>query len=369
VRRALPIPFFSLIAFIVPATSQTPATPPKDSDIYILQLQRVQAGQDTCILVRNDSEYHYERETRDKVEIFEGTFVPSGTQVLRGIVNDEAIKSLTQDKIVEPISRREADVVSIALLRPSGWQYLRFPDSTSRTPFNKSLDPLLELVAALRKQPHTLLPEATSRNNCLPPGEIALKKRPVETATNPPSLSGSATAPAPLTAGTAPAEAPAKFLFRLEGTTMDTKRVQRSCVILYPDGKYHRESKEQSLDKKVVKVQVFEDAVEAAALLDLRVILNDPKLWNRPHEEPPQQLAMETGKFAFLSAPIGGQVKKVTLWNFFGFTQTGPWSRPDSHDNGMKLLKPLEQWMTAHVEGQKTPPTDTAPATNCTPPN
>lgn len=366
-RRAFLIPLFSLLAFIFPATGQTPATPPKDSDIYILQLQRVQAGQDTCILVRNDSEYHYERETREKVEIFEGTFEPSGTLVLRGIVNDEAIKSLTQDKIVEPIIRREADLVSIALLRPSGWQYLRFPDLTSRTPFNKSLDPLLELVAALHKQPHTLLPESTSRNNCLSPGEIALKKRPDAT-TNIPT-GGSTPAPAPITSGTAPGEAPPRFLFRLEGTTMDTKRMQRSCVILYPDGKYHRESKEQSFDKKVVKVQVFEDSVEAAALVDLRAILDDPKLWNRKHEETPQGLAMETGKFASLSVPTGGQVKTVTLWNYFGFTKTGPWSRPDSHDNGMKVLKPLEQWMTAHVEGQTTPPTDAAPATNCIPPN
>jgi hypothetical protein len=328
---------------IVPALAQTSTKSIHDNAVYVLQVQRGQPGQHTCMLVQNDSQYHYERDMSDEIEIFEGTLDTAGTQVLRKLVNDDAVRLLSKREVKVPLILDGFDDLSFSILRPDGWQTLHFPDATSRTQYRQELDPLLELMTSLRKQPHPLLDEERSRNNCQPPGEIVLKKRPGAQA---PPAAAEITHEAS-TAGAQP------FLFKLFTRSIEERHAQTNCVVVHADGTYHQEMKAQTFGKSTVTLEIFEDHVGPEALKELPGILDDPQLWSAPHEQPSHAVAVRSGTFSTLLVPHDGKVRNAVLWKYYSLYRLGMGAQPDIEDNGIKLLKPLEHWVKINLDVRK----------------
>ncbi|HEY7099447.1 MAG TPA: hypothetical protein VH437_22165 [Terriglobales bacterium] len=285
-------------------------------------------------------------------------------------MDDEGIKQLTQDKVPDPLVRQQLDDITLSLLRPEKWQVLHFADVTSRSPVSSKLEPVLQLVEALGHERHTQLDEDTSRNNCLPPGEIALKHRGEnvsDTSQNArlPIPNNSRTAPVSDTLGIKTAMPAAPFVFRLFENEVDERHVAKACIVVYGDGKFHREKKEQTPGKNDLKANVYEGAVEDSSISQLNSILRDPKLWEKVRRDPPTGTVIRTGKVGVLTVVSDGKTKTVSLWKYLGAFRIGPAAQPDYQDNGIKLLKPLEEWVKKNTDDRHLTPQPDLKTSNC----
>lgn len=354
--------FLSVLLLGVNATlaAQTPqlAPPVSQAPAYLLRMERLRPAKGVCVLVRGDGQYHVERLSSEDIDIFEGILSAQDLQTLFHMVNEGELLQLSQDKISTPMITSGLDEFDIAVLRPGHWQSLAFPAPESRKPHEQVVNPLLHWLEELEKQKHVSLPEDEARNNCLPPGEIALKTR------TPPQQAQPATASPPETAPSATVPA---YLFQLLRDTLTRRELERTCVIVYSDGRYHFERKTQSLGNTLVQTSIFEDAIPAAEVGHLREILDKPELVNHKYQELPSVLTMDADIIR-LFVPRGASTQRLNFWRYFGAMRIGSGGMPDVHNQGMKVYQPLGDWFKTNIEQRKTAPTKAATATRCAAP-
>ncbi len=131
-----------------------------------------------CVLVRADGQYHLERETAQKTEIFEGTLALADMQHIQHLLSADELFQLTEDKILKPDVVAPAVQLILSVHRPGRWQNLTFPQASSWEPYHESVLPLVEWLEEMRKAKNrTKLREEVARNNCLPPPKLELKTR------------------------------------------------------------------------------------------------------------------------------------------------------------------------------------------------
>jgi hypothetical protein len=162
---------------IVPrALSQNNApTPPS----YLMRLVHAHSYENVCVLVRSDGQYHWERETAQKTEIFEGTLASNDMQRIQHWLAANELFELTDDKIVRPAAAEHDVHLILSVHRPGYWQNLTFPLVASWEPYHESIVPLVEWLEELRKLKNRVkLREEAAKNNCLPPPKLELKTRP-----------------------------------------------------------------------------------------------------------------------------------------------------------------------------------------------
>jgi hypothetical protein len=175
----IPGAFFLLTFCAGSLWAQTPSSSQSGKEAaYLMRLERVREGQDVCVLIRGDGQYHLERHLSEKAKILEGNLDADETQQLVRIVSDDQLVLLRQDQISESMLRSKFDEVRLSVLRPQNhWQVLVFHDPISREPYRKSLDPLLSLLEKLEKRKGQELSEDSGRNSCIPPRNIDLAVR------------------------------------------------------------------------------------------------------------------------------------------------------------------------------------------------
>jgi hypothetical protein len=155
------------------AQSDASATPS-----YLMRLVRAHNYENVCVLVRDDGQYHLERETAQKTEIFEGTLPPPDMHRIQHLLSAEELFDLTEDKIVQaPLAENEVQLI-LSVHRPGHWQNLTFPQASSWESYHESILPLLGWLEEMRKAKNRVkLREEEGRNNCLPPPKLELKTR------------------------------------------------------------------------------------------------------------------------------------------------------------------------------------------------
>lgn len=145
---------------------------------YLLRLVHAHTYENVCVLVRGDGQYHLERETAQKTEIFEGMLTPAEFQHVEHWLSQDELFDLTDEKIVRPESVAHDVQLILSVHRPGYWQNLTFPIASSWESFHESVVPLVQWLEEIRKVKNRVkLREEEARNNCLPPPKLELKTR------------------------------------------------------------------------------------------------------------------------------------------------------------------------------------------------
>jgi hypothetical protein len=150
------------------------ATPPS----YLMRLVHAHVYENDCVLVRGDGQYHLERETAQKTEIFEGMLLQTELQKVEHFLSADELMASNDDKLLKPSSAGPSVQVILSVHRPGRWQNLTFAEPGSWESYQESVVPLIKWLEEMRKAKNRVkLREEVARNNCLPPPKLELKTR------------------------------------------------------------------------------------------------------------------------------------------------------------------------------------------------
>lgn len=162
------------VTFVSALCAQDSSTAPS----YLMRLVHAHTYENICVLVRGDGQYHFERETAQKTDVFEGTLTPPELQRVQRFLSANELFDLADDKGLKPASTGPSVQVILSVHRPGRWQNLTFPTPQAWESFHESVVPLLGWLEELRKAKNRVkLREEVARNNCLPPPKLELKTR------------------------------------------------------------------------------------------------------------------------------------------------------------------------------------------------
>ena len=307
---------------ILRASAQDAAPAPA----YLLRLERLRGLDDACILVRSDGPYHLEKDAGDKVDVYEGDLTAETLQQLERWVSADELFLLTPEKIVAPIFSQGKDELVLAVNRPGYWQNLTFPAPQTWQPYQKSVAPLSqwfdEMLNAKHRQKRR---EEEARNNCVPPREIKLVKRPA--------------APKKI--------AIPDFVFVLRDMQVQKDSGTKACSIVYPDGRYHREVKTQKMNSTTVTTAVYEGREDGDDLRDLKSILGSPDLVAPRAQTLPSGGMMMEGEIVTLILPENHKLRTILFWKY---VPAGLMGTRRFDESGMKELNPLAEWVKAKID-------------------
>jgi hypothetical protein len=233
------------------------------------------------------------------------------------------------------------DELILSLYREGTWQNIRFPTAESRTPYAAILAPFLGWFEGLDKAHHALLTEESARNNCNPPAPLELKTR-----------------------GPRPS---VPFVLRAIMTRYAPSQIDSSCVVVYPDGKYHFERGVRRPSSGDEKVNILGGNLSRQSFEELKEVLNDPVLKSRTKDNlRGNNIGME-GQVAALAIPRDDHIQQLSFWKFLSSARSGAAGMPIVEDNGIKLLKPLQRWIKVNVEDAGAAPREPAVQNRCEP--
>jgi hypothetical protein len=174
-KRGVALSFVIAVGFVSTMQGQdSSATPPS----YLMRLVHAHVYENDCVLVRGDGQYHLERETAQKTEIFEGMLPLPELQKVEHFLSADELLALNEDKLLKPSSAGPSVQVILSVHRPGHWQNLTFPEPGSWESYQESVVPLIKWLEEMRKAKNRVkLREEIARNNCLPPPKLELKTR------------------------------------------------------------------------------------------------------------------------------------------------------------------------------------------------
>jgi len=242
--------------------------------------------------------------------------------------------------------------------RPGHWQNLVL-DADARKQFHKSIDPLMSWFDHLQKAPHVKL-TADAGNNCMPPKEPELGKPPVVTSTD----ASSASAPG---GKENPSVVPNFYLLRMVEDEMysPNRQLNRTCVIVYPTGRYHLEKTKQITDG-TAKAHIYLDSIEPRRVEDLKQILDVPELRDSQVGDAPLNDVFRVGTLTSLTIPRQDSVQQVRFATHLGMPHNNPDTRYVKVDSS-RLLAPLRKWIKENLEDHKVAPLQDNIPTACVP--
>jgi hypothetical protein len=359
-----------VLSCVAPLLSQVPAKipPSLDSFRYLLRMQRVRRRDNVCLLLQKDGQYHFEHDHADKILIFEGTLSTQDFERIRNIIDADVLRSLSDSAIQRPLILTEDDIVQISIFRKNHWQTLYFPDKASRKPFKSSLDPLLASLDKVPKLDHQELSEDSGKNNCLTPQDPFLKKRQ-------PNSTGQGKSQTTEASGTSTISTPqvrtgreSSYVLRILETQMSSGGAKNSCVIVYPNGLYHREEKSQTFGG-TVNIKIYEKKGTQAEVSELSRLLDVPALRSSYHYKLPVEVPFLQAEIATLSIPRDTGIQELSLTKYetfrrFSDTRT---AQPQATTQEFNLLKPLRDWINLYISPRKELLVKDAKSDNCKP--
>jgi hypothetical protein len=300
-----------LLAFVAVslASGQTVPSPYP----YLLRLDHYALGEHACALLQNTGAFHLEIDHGDDVKVFEGTIDVEQLSNIQRDLNTEELDRLSQQQIEEPILRTRRDRLQVTIFRGDGWQDLYFRSSDSQQPFKQSLQSLVHWLDNLHKVPHRELSEDAGKNNCLPPRVIALQKRgavaPAEqNAAKITMQVFSSSAPSAMKPQShQPTEVdsrPVQTLLYLFSQEIKSGSARERCFLVTDHGTFRLENRVQKAGKRV-NTEVAVGQMRAEEIQQLRQLLDDPRLLEIKHREPPR------GRNALV--PILGNVLELSI--------------------------------------------------------
>lgn len=355
-----------LLGLATPSFSQDTAETPLDKHPYLLRISRSTPHLDTCVLLKRDGNYHLERDHDEATEVSEGELAADELSKLQRWLDNEQLKKITNDQIVTPLVIISVESLQIDVFRGDHLQELLFPSIESQSPFHESLAPLLEWFDELHKFPHRAIPEDSGKNNCLTPGKIELRTRPALSA-----RAGQPTSPAD---GVAQAntdvqgpQAPASpsYLMRLEYTRFEQREAQRTCAVVYADGRYHLEKSSQQMNEPV-KAHIYEASLQATELQGLQKLLDDPLLKELKHGNVPDNSLFAATDITHVWIPRDMEVQEMEFASDLR-VQAAIGGHYIVNDKNTRLVRPLQKWVNTELRADKVNLIKGAVANACAP--
>lgn len=315
---------------------------------YLMRMERLQQGEDVCVLMSQSGNYRLERRYPSTTRVFLGSLSPAELQQLRATLNSDSLQKLSQSQVPRPLVSDTLDLVLIDIFRPAGVQNLAFNTPESRKPFRTSVDPLLRWLHDAQKQQHVQLTEA-SASHCMPPKV---------------SVADVTATEAPLHANSLP------FLMMMHTQHVNAGFVENRCLIVYSDGRYHREKSAQRFES-AVKIQTFEGTLRNGQLTELESLLSSETIKALQHRNLPNSPFGEA-EITTLVIPRGDSVQQLAFSNSFGFAGNpkSPGGMSDNRglvDHEERLIQPLQHWLKENIEHSRVSPITHPQATNCVP--
>ncbi len=174
-KRGVVLSFVLAVGCVSPMRGQdSSATPPS----YLMRLVHAHVYENDCVLVRGDGQYHLERETAQKTEVFEGMLLLPELQKVEHFLSADELLALNGDRLLKPSSAGPSVQVILSVHRPGRWQNLTFAEPGSWESYHDSVVPLIQWLEEMRKAKNRVkLRAEIARNNCLPPPKLELKTR------------------------------------------------------------------------------------------------------------------------------------------------------------------------------------------------
>ena len=327
--------FFVLLPAL--AFSQVETSP------YLLRMEHTNFESHQCVLLQKTGFFHLEVDRDGTTRVFEGTLSAKELGGLTNHLQDPQLEVLSQKQIEEPLMRKP-EFLALNISRGDKGQQLVFRSAESQQPYWKSLQPILQWLDSLHKQPHKELSEDAGKNNCLAPGKIALKKRTEEAPSATTAASGKPAAPMDSSNPAAPT--PETTLLQLGSLSVKSHVAQQSCVLVVANGFYRAEEQQQKEGSKKVETKITGGKLTLQEVSELQELLNDPAIAGIHHRKTSRMTLPMSGEMLNLQIYRPSSVQDVVLSSTF--------NRRDipffySGDGDISRAQPLLNFVTEHV--------------------
>ncbi len=320
-----------------------------DADLspYLLRLEHGNAYSSTCVLLQNTGAYHLELEDTNNTKVFKGSLQPDDLQQL--VTNLKVfLDAVPRQGIEEPLIVHR-DLVKLDIERQGRWVEVKLLSVESQEPYRESLQPIVRWLNDLHKLPHKELSEDAGKNNCLPPGKIALKKRPDQP---PPTASDANNTPARLPSeqdNPTPPSKPRQALLRMDSFGVKSGTYHQDCVLVIDDGSYRAESRSQKTGSKTVEAKLNGGRLTETELSQLQEILSDSNLSEIHHR-----------KTSHLELPVSGEMVELKIFRRSGLQEivlSSTFNHRDvpffySGDGDIAHARPLLNFLSEHVNNR-----------------
>ena len=129
------------------------------------------------------------------------------------------------------------------------------------------------------------------------------------------------------------------------------KGASSNCILVWPDGRFHLERKQQQLPKRVASLKVFESSLDSEQLQQLRDILKDQSIEKLPPYVLHPDLPLNVPWFQTFRATIARakQIQSIGYWKWRGGTpgkppNTTPERIKEDWRKAETTLRPLVDW-------------------------
>ena len=324
---------------------------------YVVRIETYRPGEDVCVLLRGDGQYHLEKLKGEDARIFEGSIPVSEVEAVEKLVNTDELRKLSQSNITTELIQTDHDELYLAVFRRGGIQNLRWPSSDTLKPYHHVVDPLLEWFHSVQNLEHKELSEDAGRTNCLPPGKIELKTRAPQTTTaDEPGASSQVPVNEVDRAGV-------PYLVWMGVDGFDQGLATRTCIIVYPTGQFRWEKSTQKPNEKL-KLRAFEGSVSDSEVQRLLSILNEPELKDMIHPLQLRRLYARQQLITQVAVPRANKVQKLGFAGYYGLYGTDLRERVDDAGH---MIKPLQHWFKTNIQSRKWSPLHDPQLTNCVP--
>src|SRR5215469_11365064 len=239
---------FLALTTTLPLTAQTPAAGQPSG--IMLRVERIYNGENACVLLNRSGDYRLERHFVHKTTVYLGVLSPQEVQEVQAVLDARPLAQLSQADIHRDMNSNTFDKLSIDISRANGTQSLVFFDPESRKPFRDSLNSILQWLNKVKAAPITEI-SANSANHCFPGHEAG----------SPSVWTG----------------AVGKYRVFLEKEHVWSGGVERSCVLVYTDGRFRSEKTSGAHLSRLV-TRVAEGQLSNLQVSELQRTLDDPTL-------------------------------------------------------------------------------------------
>jgi hypothetical protein len=311
---------------------------------YLLRLEHTTSGARLCVLLKRNGFFHLEADNGDYAKVSEGLLDAERLGRVRRELQDKQLESLLQSQIGEPLNPKP-EFLQIDTLRDDHWQELTFFSAESQLPYRRSLEPLIRWLDDLHKAPHKELSEDAGKNNCLPPGKIALKKR-SEEAPHPSAEVRANPARVPPTKAPVAGPDPTPALLRVSSMGMKSHVIRQTCFLAIANGFYRAEEQEQKEGSKAIKTRITGGKFVPEEISQLQQLLDEPAIAGIHHRKTSHMTLPMSGEMLNLQIYRSSSVQDVVLSSTF--------NRRDipffySGDGDISSAEPLLKFVTEHV--------------------
>jgi hypothetical protein len=343
------------------------ATSQADSRNYLLRISHHTFDDYSCALLQSNGAFHLEFQRGDDIHVFEGATSHENVLRIQVILDRPELRSLSQQQIEEPIVRGRTEKLQLTIYRHDHWQDLFFQSVESEEPVEESVNELVRWLDDLHRLPHKEFSEDEGKQNCLPPGKIALTKRdpnplPAPAVNRNNGGLKSALKVPPLTPTVSTATAAMTPLLRVYSVAVKSGDARRFCSLIADTGRYRFEDSHQKTGKPL-KTETSAGMLTPQEVAELRMILDSPAMATIRHHEPrgsAEVPMMGDMMNLYIARPTGDQ--DIILSSSFG-RQFGSFYGGDAD---VTVARDLTKFLKDHIENNKTGTLEKSDRNDCT---